>query len=452
MMYRYNRYPTACLGELGADFAQCVANNAQVKYELVGPVVLAAMSSAVHGVHDILTPMHSIKPTSLNVCVVAGSGMGKSVAAERAFHGFKDFEDRYARIAAELDPSEDRVSYSDLGSHPYILEDASEPGIVDHFANGAQATAIVMDEGGMLQDHMDCQRNSKRYDGADYRVTRYRRAVLLRDRRTTFCMAIQDDVMDDLLKGKQGKLMVASGVMPRMLISYATKAPPFFNLGTDESSNPFEHPFHDRVRELMKDYKDVLQGYADREQVTLSLQAQEYLRYAVSVWKSLPLGDERWKGMDAFVHRAGEQAMRVAAVLQCFNDPLPTVQGVTMEAAVALVDWHLEQALLGFGEPSEDQLQLELGAELYRYILKRVRAEDKTVFDRSELLRCGPKKLRNRVMLDRAIDQILLEDKMAAFPPGTRKQLVLNVTPNPRPKTSTFANFGRCNPSFDNLY
>jgi hypothetical protein len=156
--------------------------------------------------------------------------------------------------------------------------------------------------------------------------------------------------------------------------------------------------------------------------------------------------------MDAFVHRAGEQAMRVAAVLQCFNDPLPTVQGVTMEAAVTLVDWHLEQALIGFGEPSEDQLQLELGAELYRYILKRVRSEDKTVFDRSELLRCGPKKLRNRVMLDRAIDQILLEDKMGAFPSGTRKQLVLNVTPNPRPKTSTFANFGRWNPGYDNLY
>ncbi|WP_341773491.1 DUF3987 domain-containing protein [Comamonas aquatica] len=167
-----------------------------------------------------------------------------------------------------------------------------------------------------------------------------------------------------------GRFMVGSGAIPRMLISYATKAPAFFNLGAGERSNPFEHPFHDRVRELMTDYKDVLQGYADREQVTLSLQAQECLRHAVSVWKSLPLGDERWKGMDAFVHRAGEQAMRVAAVLQCFNDPLPTVQGVTMEAAVTLVDWHLEQALIGFGEPSEDQLQLELGAELYRYILK----------------------------------------------------------------------------------
>ena len=452
MMYRYNRYPTACLGELGADFAQCVANNAQAKYELVGPVILSAMSSAVHAVLDIQTPMHSIMPSSLNVCVVAGSGMRKSTVTGRAFHGFKDFEDRYARIAPELDPSEERVTYSDLGSHPYILEDASEPGIVDHFANGAKAAAIVMDEGGMLQARLDNQRMCKRFDGADLRVIRHRRTVLLRNTRTTFCMTVQDEVMDNLLKGKQGQMMVGSGAIPRMLISYATKAPAFFNLGAGERSNPFEHPFHDRVRELMTDYKDVLQGYADREQVTLSLQAQECLRHAVSVWKSLPLGDERWKGMDAFVHRAGEQAMRVAAVLQCFNDPLPTVQGVTMEAAVTLVDWHLEQALIGFGEPSEDQLQLELGAELYRYILKRVRSEDKTVFDRSELLRCGPKKLRNRVMLDRAIDQILLEDKMGAFPSGTRKQLVLNVTPNPRPKTSTFANFGRWNPGYDNLY
>lgn len=451
MMYQYNRYPTACLGELGADFAQCVANNAQTKYEVVGPVTLAAMSSAVHGVLDIQTPRHSTMPTSLNVCVVAASGMRKSAVVNCAFHGFKDFEKLYTRYQSP-DSSNKNLNYQELGSHPYILEDASEAGIVDHFENGAKAAAIVLDEGGMLQARIDNQRMCKRFDGADLRVIRHHRTVLLPDTRTTFCMTVQDAVFDNLLKSKQGKTMVASGAMPRMLISYATRAPSFFHFGSPQGTNPSEHPFHHRVRELMKDYKDVLQGYADREKATLSLQAQECLGYAMSVWKSLSLGNEHWKGMDAFVHRAGEQAMRVAAVLQCFNAPQPTVQGVTMEAAVALVDWHLEQALLGFGEPSEDQLQLELGAELYQYILKRVRSEDKTVFDRSELLRCGPKKLRTQVMLDRAIDQILLEDKMVAFPHGTRKQLILNVTPNPRPKTSTFANFGYWNPRHDNLY
>lgn len=451
MLYMNNRYPIACLGQLGADFAQCVAHNAQAKYEIVGPVVLAAMSSAVHGVLDIHTPMHSIMPTSLNVCVVAGSGMRKSTVTERAFYGFKDFEDLYAR-STEQDFSDEPLSYKELGSHPYILEDASEAGIVGHFANGAKAAAIVMDEGGMLQARLDNQRMCKRFDGADLRVIRHNRTVLQRDTRTTFCMTVQDEVFDNLLKGKQGKMMVGSGAMPRMLISYATKASPFFQQGTAVGSNPFEHSYHDRVRQLMKHYKRVLREVADRDQVTLSLQAQDCLRSATNAWKSMLVVNERWQGMDAFIHRATEQAMRVAAVLQWFDDPQPIVEGSYMEAASRLVDWHLHQAAIGFGVPSEEELQRQLGAELYQYILKRVRSEDKTVFDRSELLRSGPKNLRNVRVLDRAIDQILLEDKMAAFPPGKRKHLVLNVTPNPKPKTSTFGNFGLWMSTCDSAY
>ena len=151
--------------------------------------------------------------------------------------------------------------------------------------------------------------------------------------------------------------------------------------------------------------------------------------------------NERWKGMDAFVHRAGEQAMRVGAVLQWFNDPQPFVQRSFMESAVTLVDWHLHQALTGFGAPSEEDLQIQLGAELFDYIWKKVCKEGQTVFDRLELLRKGPKKLRDANMLDLAIDQILLEDKMVAYPLGKRKQLVLNITPNPIIKVSSFTNF-----------
>lgn len=429
-----NPYPIECLGELGRDFARCVAHNAQAKDALVGPVVLSAMSSAVHGSVDILTPMHSVMPTSLYVCVIAASGMRKSTVVDRAFHGFREFEDIYESNTDE------ELDYVTLGSHPYILEDASESGIVDHFHSGAKASALVLDEGGMLKARLDNQRMCKRFDGSDLRVTRHNRMVVVRETRTTFCMTVQDGVFDDLRKSKEGKTMVVSGTMPRCLISYATKSAPYLNVHREVEQNPFNHPFHDRIKALMQDYQEVLQGDRRRGQVILSSGGKECWLQASKRWGSWRRFGQHWKGMDSFLDRAAEQAMRVAAVLQCFNDPLPTVQRSCMESAVRLVDWHLQQALIGFGVPSEEELQVQYGQELYTYILKKFNSEGQGAFARVDLLRKGPANLRKSDKLDLAIDQLLLEDKVAGYPQGQRKNIIINTTPSPK-RSSRIYNF-----------
>lgn len=418
-------YPIDCLGPLGSDFARCVAHNAQAKNALVGPVILAAMSSAVHGVVDIKTSMHSVIPTSLYVCVVAASGMRKSTVVSRAFHGFREFEDIYESNTNE------ELQYVSLGSHPYILEDASESGIVDHFHNGAKASALVLDEGGMLKARLDNQRMCKRFDGADLRVTRHNRMIIARDTRTTFCMTVQDAVFADLLKSKEGKTMVASGLMPRLLISYASSSVPYLHVPRNENIDPFTHCFHDRVRSLMEEYRAVLQSRRHRAISTLSPEANECWLQASNRWRTSHRFQQQWKGMDSFLARAAEQAIRVAAVLQYFNDPQTVVKASFMESAVKLVDWHLDQALIGFGTRSEEEIQAQYGAELYSYILKKISSERKTTFLRIDLLRSGPANLRKADRLDLAIDHLLKEDKITWFPKGQRKELVYNATPRP---------------------
>ena len=433
MMYQNrNSYPINCLGELGNNFAQCIAHNAQAKHALIGPVVLAAMSAAVHGSVDILTPMHSIMPTSLYICVVAASGMRKSTVADRAFHGFSDFEDGYVRNTIK------EFSYQDLGSHPYLLEDASESGIVDHCKNGAKASALLMDEGGMLKGHLDSQRMCKRFDGSDLRVTRHSRMVLVRDTRMSFCMTIQDPVFDAWRKSKEGKMLVVSGLMPRFLISYATHSVEYGIVRSTQDLNPFSHPFHDRVKSLMRDYQAVLQETVNRKQITLSLEAQECLEDARAYWNSLRL-NSNWRGLESFLDRAAEQAMRVSAVLQCFNEPSATVAPSFMESAVDLVNWHLYEANFGFGERSEEELQVQYGQELYAYILKKLNSVGQGTFSRIDLLRKGPVNLRKADKLDLAIDQLLLEDKIVCNPVGQYKFFTFNATPNPENKKNEFS-------------
>lgn len=417
-------YPIDCLHALGSDFAECIASAAQAKTALVGPVVLAAMSAAVHGVLDIYTPSHQVMPTSLYAAVIAASGMRKSTVVKYAFHGFKDFESAFNGSTNE------DVDFREQGSHPYILEDTSESGIESLYTNGAKASAMVMDEGGILEKRLDNQRMCQRFDGSPIRIVRYRRFVQIQDTRTVFCMTIQDAVFERLLKGKQGSMMVASGLIPRILVSYATDAP-YLQLFRPSCENPNLHAFHERVCKLTLDYKNVLQGSAKRAQIRLSPEAQSYWDHAKDRWIEA-ICYEKWRGMDAFLHRAGEHALRIAAVLQWFTDPQPFIQLSYMQSAVSLVDWHLNQALMGFGPISEEIQQEKLGDELYEYMIKKFKTTGQDAFLRVDLMRKGPANLRKSVNIDLAIDQLLLEDKVVGYPAGDRKRLVINTTPKPK--------------------
>lgn len=419
-------YPMDCLHQIGSDFASCIARTVQTKDALVGPVVLSAMAAAVQGSIDIYTPTHRVMPTSLYTTVVAGSGLGKTATANYAYQGFRDFEAGCVGRIASKD------GFDLTHGHPYRVDDASEAGLIALFGGGAKAIAMLMDEGGMLAKHLDLQGMCKRFDGDDLRFIRKHEIIQVRDTRTNFCMTVQDAVFESLRKGKQGDLLVPSGFMPRMLLSYATQTPSHFgaSFAARDGLNPTKHSFHERVKELMNDYHALLKTGGQRRQIRLALDAEELWTVANQEWKSLPGLDDTWVGMEPFVQRAGEQALRIAAVLQWFTEPKEEIGLDCMQSAWTLVDWHLEQALMGFGAPSEDALQIRLGNELHAYLLRKLRSAGQGTFMRVDLLRKGPANLRKAADLDLAIDQLLLENKLVPAVPGTRKQLILNMTPN----------------------
>lgn len=411
-------YPTDALGELGNDFAQCVSAAAMAKDALVGPVVLAAMAAAVHGVIDVRTPYFQVMPTSLYVSVIASSGMRKSTVVRFAFKGFSEFESLFnGRNSGKLD-------FAELGSHPYVWEDASESGITDLFANGAKAACIVMDEGGMLEARLNKQAWCKRYDGSAIRNIRKHQITQIAETRTTFCMTVQDAVFEKMLKGKEGALMLDSGLMARNLLSYATYALPYISY-QESNEDPNESPFHDRVQELMEDYREILKSNTSRTELNLSPEAVDLWKDADKAWKSLPQTQEEWIGMDSFCQRAGEQAIRIAAVLQWFNDPKPCISGDYMENALKLVEWHMDQALIGFGLPSQDKLEQQLTDELYDYLMRRFQKYAQGAFFRLDLLRKGPKNLRRAGNLDFAIDNLVNQGKVIVRSSGKNMQVII---------------------------
>lgn len=430
--FNYNSqlpYPVYHLPDEIRDFVYCVRDATQAKEALIGPIVLATMAAAVQGVVEISTPFHTVMPTSLFVCATAVSGDRKSTVVKQACYGFEDFERRVQGRSMK------GSNYTELGAHPFILEDATESGIVDLYANGAQSLYHVMDEGAILMKHLDIPTLCKQFDGAPLRVMRKHCATLVHDTRTSLCMTIQDRIFDQMMSGKKGPVMVESGLMPRMLMSFTSNMPNGF-VKAHNVRNPREHSFHQRTKGLMHDYSEKLQSSSPKDKISLSPEAEQIWRNSLDSWNSRLETDEKWKSIQPFVKRAGEHALRVAAVLQWFTAPQAFIGCSLMQAAVNLVDWHLGQAEIGFSAPSQEDVQVQLGEELYAYLLRKAKV-GQTCIARNTLIRCAPANLRKADKLDLAIDQLYLEDKIGFMPAGSRKYVVMNMTTNPYVQNNT---------------
>lgn len=410
-------YPTESLPEMMRDFAYCVMHATQASDALVGPVVVSVASAAVQGVADVLTPFGTEMPTSLFTGVVALSGDRKSTVLKLACRGFEEFEQG---MEGYSDPD---INFRDWGAHPFLLEEATEKGVVDVYANGAKSLFYALDEGGMLTRNLDVPALCKRYDAAPIRhLNRTRGLTYVPDTRGSLCMLVQDLTFSRMMKGDKGDYWIESGFLPRMLMSFASTT---LALSPERCSmNIHDHEFHDRIRALMREYKRIFINEEKRSKMQLSDAAEELWRQAIVEWEEL-LQDSIWESIRPFVRRAGEQALRLAGVLQWFTAQKNLIDRKTLELAIDIVQWHLEQAKKAFGKISHEMLQLQLAQSLHDYLIRRAIKYNVNSISRTTLMRSAPMCLRKAYNLDSALDQLELDGKIRFYPPQSRKNISL---------------------------
>lgn len=427
-------YPTESLPPLMRDFIYCVMHATQANDALVGPVVLSVASAAVQGVADILTPFGTDMPTSLFTGVVALSGDRKSTVLKLACRGMEEFE---RGMEGYLDPE---MSFRHWGSHPFLLEEATEKGVVDVYAKGAKSLFYALDEGGMLTRNLDVPALCKRFDAAPIRhLSRTRGLTYVADTRGALCMLVQDLTFSRMMKGDKGAYLIESGLLPRMLMSFASmplSVPP-----PPCSMDAHNHEFHERIKVLMRDYKEIFMHGKSRSKLYLAADAEQLWKKALEEWEML-LRDGMWHSIRPFVRRAGEQALRLAGVLQWFTAPQEMIECKSMQAAIDIVQWHLLQARAGFGKLPQEALQQELAQALYDYLMRRAVKYNATATPRNTLIRSAPVSLRKADQLDLALDQLELEGKVGFYPMNTRKNVILTAASIAamNPKNTTIAN------------
>ena len=316
--------------------------------------------------------------------------------------------------------------------HPMVIEKSSEPGVIDLFSKGAKSIFYALDEGALLLQRMDFPAFCKRFDGATIRhITRKDGAIVLPGTRASVCMLIQDATFNRFMS-KKGDQMIESGFLPRILMSFATR-PPINNCHYFASpkllQDPQTHPFHERVRSLLWDYANSLSDPASkRMQLVLDPSAEIAWRKFDHEMEHMLVHDASWEDVRAFVRRAGEHVLRLAAVLQWFSSPQPQVEKWAIDAAVGIVKWHLAEAKMAFGEPPIEVQVQQLAELLYEYLLRMFKAIGQTWFARSDLIRCAPAALRKADQLTMALHYLVQTNQISIVMLRKKEFIVLNET------------------------
>lgn len=418
-------YPTDALPERIGSFVRAVAVAAQASEALVGPVVLAAAAAAVQGVADVQTPFGTIMPTSIFVLVIARSGDGKSTVLRHVCKKFEAFE---MQAPSHLNFED---NYCEHGAHPFILEEATEAGVIDLYRQGAQSLFYALDEGALLlRGRFDVPALCKRFDGtAIRRTSRKDGSIMLMDKRASLCLLTQDVTLRRYMN-KNGPYLIESGFLPRVLVSAASTQPENFRAYGDglvrtDTSN---HEFHQRVKVLMEDYKKHLQGkFMQREKMILGRDAENLWNRFGQEIKNLLLSNSELDDIRAFLSRSTEHVLRVAAVMQWFVAPQPVIEAWALDGAVKIVKWHLGEAIVSFGQSSEEMESSQFSVLLLDYMRRKSVQTGKSSFARSEILRCAPKALRKADQLDIAIQQLLQQGEIGIFIFKNKEYIAINT-------------------------
>ena len=410
LWYQKAAYPVGVLPtELGnAVYAVCAMTKAPV--ELVAPVVLASAAAAVQGVSDVQKPYSGFEdrmPTSMFFGAVAPSGARKSSVLNLATAVFEEFEQG---LLQGIQEAPDAMAVA----HQFLADRATEQGLVDVFRAGAKSLLLAVDEGAAFFKRLDVVAWCKRFDGATIRDnSRKEGAILIRDTRASVCMLTQGATFDRIMKS-QGQNLMESGLLPRMLMSFCTDPPsPRMHMTSTQPPDVLIAPFNDRVRSLLCRYAWSL-GSPDskRALLTLSPQASSLWRHFANEMECQWALQPEWQDVRSFVMRAAEQALRLSAVFHSFSSDTNQIVEGCVDAACRVVAWHLREAKVAFGEPPQEVKAQQLANAAYEYLCRVPRSPGPRRFTRSELLRLGPKEIRNADNLNLALDRLMFEGKI----------------------------------------
>lgn len=265
------------------------------------------------------------------------------------------------------------------------------------------------------------------WDGGDLHIDRKSsESFIVRDVRLTIGLMTQEPTLREFY-GKSGKLTRGTGFLARFLVAWPASTQGTRLYTEPPTGWPARDRFNQRLSDILRQPIPVNEeGRLVPAMACLSRQAKEFwTTFYNEIERELGLGGELRDVRDV-ASKTADNAVRLAAIFQYFEDGSLVIGVDAMEAACRIAAWHLDEARRFFGEialPDELADLVRLDAWLIDY----ARRKGVTEFSSTEIMQnVSPTKFRTAAKLQPALSALEAESRLRMVVDGRRKIVKLN--------------------------
>ena len=384
-MHNLNNYPVDVFPSLLRDVINALHEDTLIPIEMIGSTALAALSLALQPLIEITSPFGNKKPEpcSLYFLTLAKSGEGKSPLRELLMTPFDEFasemheeyegllnvynEDYFIWSSKEKALNHNyqkAVKNGDEGDAEELLlrkhqtakpikprafemfyEDATPEGIIQGLREYPYA-GVFADEAitfftGQLKNNLGLL--NKIWKNESLSVSRKKEGAIRLNAYLTFLLMVQPEVFEEYLE-RHGKRAVSSGFLARFLFTetVSTIGQRKTNLNQDNSRQALDKLFT-HFNQFLKDQKEHFYDTSkSKKTLTLTEDAKRLFEEKISQYQLNTAQNQCWEHIPEFVSKAGSQAIRLAAMFDCYSES--DISEQCLNNAFTLTEWHLNQA------------------------------------------------------------------------------------------------------------
>jgi hypothetical protein len=439
-------YPLDKFPVLVRETARELSWHLQAPDALIAMSLLAVMSAACQGRIKFKLPTGQVRPVSLNIFAIAESGERKSALDDLVAKALYDFVARrqaahdlameqYERDLAMWDDvaqvlqqkrsalirkgkPTDEVTMQ-LAEHRKIKparprmrkmvhQDLTGRAFADAINGNGESIAWMSAEGDILLRSGAMKQlgwlNSA-WDGSTLTLDRADgKSVVARNPRVTISLMAQPSAFRQHM-ARHGEQARGTGLLARFLVGWPASTQGKRFLSAAEPSWDNLTRFHERVGELLDEYDQALAaGSIDQTILTFTEDATTRWIKLVNDAEQLIRPEGAYHDINDVVSKASEMVGRVAAILHYFSEQEGAITLDTLERAIVIVGWHVDEFQRIFSETSDTSIAHGDANILARHFHTQVWQKGGASVRRNDILRFGPVALRVKRRLDPALD------------------------------------------------
>ncbi|WP_233619785.1 DUF3987 domain-containing protein [Citrobacter amalonaticus] len=406
-------YPVDAFPKILRDPMTAIHEDTQIPIEMIGSTLLAAAALALQPLINVGSPFSSGKtePCLLYFLVLAKSGEGKSPLYDlilRPFNKFvsemkKEYDVRMEQykiendvwktrkkgLSLELQKASRKGGNSEAEASRYrahlstepekprnfeiFYEDTTPASIIDGLRAYPYAGIFSEDAitffTGYLKDKLGLL--NKIWKNEPFSLSRKKEGNIRLDAFLTILLMVQPEAFEVYLD-KNGKLALSSGFLPRFLFtpSRSTIGKREIKLSQDKTKEALEVFFSEITRLLNLQKGRFYDDTIPVKTINLTETAKNLFQKKVNQHQENTVPEKSWEHIPEFVSKAGNQAIRIAAMFSYLAHE-ESVHERTLNDAFTITEWHINQTARYFYSSSRQyQLQQDV-YDLFDWINKR---------------------------------------------------------------------------------